>query len=96
MVIEVVMAPVDLVIRKVVHEATMEQLSYLLDEVEEWDRDLYEYCRESNECKLQMLKIALETASIILSHILESSIEDEWRAILEAYEAVTKGSKYHT
>jgi len=96
MVVEIVMAPVDLVIRKVVHDATMEQLAYLLDEVEEWDKDLYEYCRESNECKLQMLRIALETASIILRKLLEDSIEDEWKIALEVYESLTKGSRYHT
>jgi len=95
LVIEVVAIPVEFMLRKIIHDAVMEQLGYLCSELEAIDPDLAESCSGDVDCKLDMLKIAYETTVIILRELLEKSFEDEWKDILDVYHNV-KNSIYIT
>jgi len=92
----IIAVPLDLAVRKMVHEATTELYLELMAELREWDRDLYEYCTTSVDCKLQLIRISIDVAAIIIRELLEEAVRDEWEAALEAYNAVTRGSTYHT
>jgi len=96
MAVNVVEIPVDVAFAAMVHNAVVEQFAELVSELKVWDKELYEFCAISKECKLQLLKISLESAAAILRQMLDEAIDNEWKTILEAYEQVTKGTNYHT
>jgi len=92
----VISVPLDFAVRKMVHDATTVLYLKLMSELSEWDRDLYEYCAVNADCKLQLIRISIDIAAIMIRELLEEAVRDEWEAALEAYNAVTRGSAYHT
>jgi len=82
-------------IADVLHQASLGQFFKLFEELREWDRELYEFCKFSKECKHQLLRIAIESAAIVLRWIFDVAVEVELEAADEAYRRAVSAD-YHT
>jgi len=83
--------PIEWAVRKMVHDITLQNFAELCSELEDIDTDIAEKCCGSDiDCKLQVLRIAFETASFTLKDLLEIALKEEWEAALRAYEDVKK------
>jgi len=85
-----------IMIADVLHQASLGQFFKLFEELREWDKELYEFCKNSKECKHQLLKIAIESAATVLRWIFEVAVEAELEAADEAYRRATASTDYHT